>query len=523
MRKFRALVRLELLEFFSKYRTGLGYGAAKRGKGLLVFTLLLLAVPFVNMSVGVYQYFLGWGRPALGVAYITMVAFLLLSFTAIPLLFSFYFHSMAAQFLAPLTLPADYLALAKMVVVWLYLAGINFVLLFPVAFLTGIKAGHTVGALFYSLLLCVLNPLPPLFLSGLAVLGLSTRTANRNRKSLFSYFFAFALLGVVLGAQLLLTEANAMRLVAWTERLTGFYLPAGWAAQIANGSLLDLFKYGALNVLCWYGFKAVARKLHCAALVLPGARPVRPPVTFDFRPRKKYWQLLRRHLFIIVRHPVFLMHTILTLILPGLVLFIGFLSGDFPVESLLRGDEQERLLLFWVGLASAPALLANLSATAITREGKAFWETRVLPVTTWMNLRVRMATTILVNLAFSLLVTVVFLLGFPLEHRALFPGLLFVTMLTMFLAATDLVINIYRPYLHWTNPAAAIKNNLNVLLALAYRPLLAVIPVLAAVCFPWLNLYGILVCSGLFLSVLTLVVRRVLRTVLAAKFDQIGG
>lgn len=96
-------------------------------------------------------------------------------------------------------------------------------------------------------------------------------------------------------------------------------------------------------------------------------------------------------------------------------------------------------------------------------------------------------------------------------------------MLTIFLAMTDLVINIYRPYLHWTNPAAAIKNNLNVLLSLAYRPLLAVIPFLSTVCFPGAGVYGILFYSGLLLFLLTLLVRKVLRTIMVEKFDQISG
>ena len=523
MRKFRALVRLELLEFFSKYRTGMGYGATKRGRGLLVFTLLLLGIPFINMSIEAYQRFWGWGRPELGVAYMTMMAFLLLTFTAIPLLFSLYLHSSDFQFLTPLPIPTDDLVLAKLVVVWLYLTGINFVFLFPVALLVGLNAGLSVWSFLFSLLLIVVTPFPPLFLSSLAVLGLSNRRANRNRKSLLSLFFAFALLGLVLAAQLLLTNEGAARLVAWTERLTRLYPPAGWSAQVANGSLLGLLKYGALSFLCYWGLKRTVRKLYWSALLFSGTRSARRPVTFDYRLRKKSWQLLRRHLLIIMKQPVFLMNTILSLILPGLVFLIGILSGDLAAETLLLPNEQKRLLLFWLGLASTPALLTNLSATAISREGKAFWETRVLPVATWTNLRARIGTTILVNLAFSLLVTVVFFLYFPLEKLALLPGLFFVMMLTIFLAMTDLVINIYRPYLHWTNPAAAIKNNLNVLLSLAYRPLLAVIPFLSAVCFPGAGVYGILFYSGLLLFLLTLLVRKVLRTIMVEKFDQISG
>ena len=298
-------------------------------------------------------------------------------------------------------------------------------------------------------------------------------------------------------------------------------LPAsGLVAQIVNGSLLGCLNMGC-NILCYWGLQGTTRKLYRSALVFSGAKPARQHVAFDYRPRKKYGQLIRRHLLIIVKQPVFLLNTILNLALPGLVFLIGLLSGDLTVESFLIPGEQKRLLLFWVGLASAPALLTNLSATAITREGKAFWETRVLPVESWTNLRARIDTTLLVNRTFSLLVSVVLFRCLPLEKLALLPVLFFVTMLTIFVATTDLVINIYRPYLNWTNPAAAIKNNLNVLLSLAYRPLLAVIPFLCAVCFPRANVYGILFYSGLILFLLTLLVRRVLRTVLVEKFDQI--
>lgn len=523
MRKFRALVRLELLEFFSKYRNGLGYRATKRGKGLLVLTLLLLALPFINMSVEVYQRFSGWGRPELAVVYMAMKACLVLFFTAIPLLYSFYFHSRDLQILSPLPVPAEYLALAKLSVVWFYLTGINFVFLFPVAVLTGMNTGLAGWSVLLGLLLSVVAPVPPLFLAGLAVFGLSRLTANRGRKSLLFFFSTFALLGLVLGAQLLLTDGNAVRLVDWTQRLTGLYPPAGWSVQIVNGSLPGLLKYAALNLLCYGGLKRTVRQLYRSALAFSEAEPVRPRVTFDFRPRNKYWQLLRRNLLIIGKQPVFLLNTLLSLALPGLVLFVGLLSGDITAEALFLAGGEQRLLLFWVGFASAPALLVNLSATAISREGKALWETRVLPVSTWTNLRARIATTMLVNLGYALLVTFLFSLAFPLGITALLVGLFFVTMLTWFLATTDLVINIYRPYLNWTNPSAAIKNNLNVILSLAYRPLLAVIPLLVAMGFPAVSVHGILLFSAVLLLFLTLLVRSALRTIMARKFDQIGG
>ena len=140
------------------------------------------------MSFGVYQRFLGWGRPELGVAYMTMIAFFLMCFTAIPVLFSLYLHSSDYQFLTPLPIPTKYLGLAKLVVVWLYLTGINFVILFPVALLVGLNGGLMVWSLLFSLLLSVVTPTPPLFLSSLAVIRFVDHIREPEPKTCFPSF-----------------------------------------------------------------------------------------------------------------------------------------------------------------------------------------------------------------------------------------------------------------------------------------------------------------------------------------------
>ncbi|HBT17760.1 MAG TPA: hypothetical protein DEB05_12495 [Firmicutes bacterium] len=174
-----------------------------------------------------------------------------------------------------------------------------------------------------------------------------------------------------------------------------------------------------------------------------------------------------------------------------------------------------------MGVLSAPALLANLSATAITREGSAFWETKVLPVEPWDNIRSRMMTTVSINLLASLLIGSFTFRLLRIEAAFLLAGLFFVIMLTLFLATIDLLINLYRPYLKWTNPAAAIKNNLNVLFSLALRPLLAIIPSFLFISWPTLGYRNILYLTGLIFFVLYLLTRKYLKNLMIRKFDQI--
>jgi len=217
------------------------------------------------------------------------------------------------------------------------------------------------------------------------------------------------------------------------------------------------------------------------------------------------------------------MNTLLSSAVPTLIFLAGVLSADFNWEKLFLFDQPRPFATFWVGLASTPALLTNLSATAITREGRAFWETKVLPVTAWDNIRARINTTVLINLTASFFVVGLIAFGFTSELPSIFPGLFFVAMLTWFLASTDLAINIYRPLLSWSNPAAAIKNNLNVLLSLAYRPLLVLVPLGVARCFPGVGINRLLFSSGFLFFLLTLFIRRFLQTVALERFNQISG
>ncbi|HHT49537.1 MAG TPA: hypothetical protein GXZ98_09630 [Firmicutes bacterium] len=523
MGKVKTLIRIQLREFFSKYRWGIGINGKKPRKGYLLVTLCFLTIPFLQMSVEVYRYFNQWGRPDLGVAYLMMMTFLLMLFTAIPLLNSIFLYNDDYQILAPLPLPEDYLVLAKLSVVWVYTAGINLLLFLPVLFLIGLEKGGESFFFLCGLLLIILTPFLPLFLATLFVFGFTTFLANRGRKNLLSLLFGLVLLGLVLGAQLLMMGENPVRLLALTESLIRYYPPAGWAAQMINGSWLSIIYYLSLNGLCYFGLKALARRLYRSALLFSGIKRVKPKSNYVYRPRGKYRQLLRRNLLIIIRQPVFLMHTLLSSAVPILIFLVGFHSGDFTAERLSLFDQPRRFTLFWVGLASTPALLNNLSATAITREGKAFWETMVLPVTAWDNLRARINTTFLLNITASLLVMGTIMFSFSSQFPAVFSGFFFVAMLTWLLASTDLVINIYRPFLNWSNPAAAIKNNLNVLLSLAYRPLLSLIPLVVFRCFPEAGINRLLFTCGILFSFLTLLIRRYLYWVMLERFKRIGG
>ena len=90
MHRLAVLAKIQLLDFFSKYKSGMGL-RAPRARIFLYLTLVILAFPFIQMSVGAYQTFLLQGRPEGAVALMYLTVVLFMSFTAIPFLLSHFF------------------------------------------------------------------------------------------------------------------------------------------------------------------------------------------------------------------------------------------------------------------------------------------------------------------------------------------------------------------------------------------------------------------------------------------------
>jgi ABC-2 type transport system permease protein len=516
-----ALAKIQLLDFFSKYKSGMGLRSKKTGNLLLYLTLILLAIPFIQMSVGAYHTFLLLGRPELAVTFMYITTVLFMSFTAIPFLFSLFFYAGDIKFLVTLPIPEEFIVFAKLSTVYLYLLVINSLVLAPTMVLGGINFGLTVGSIILVFIAWLLAPLPPLLFSAVVALGLTRLAAKSSKKNILSLFFGFALLFLLLGIQLFITGESGSQVEYWTITLGRFFPPAQWLARMVTGSVKDFLYFILLNFIMVTGLRVLAAKLYRSAVLAFNEKEVIRKGGVYYRQRSKTLQLLRRNLLIILKQPVFLMNTLLSLAVPCLLLLISIITGDLSLDTLVLPENKGRAVLLFVGVLSAPALLANLSATAITREGSAFWETKVLPVEPWDNIRSRMMTTVSINLLASLLIGSFTFRLLRIEAAFLLAGLFFVIMLTLFLATIDLLINLYRPYLKWTNPAAAIKNNLNVLFSLALRPLLAIIPSFLFISWPTLGYRNILYLTGLIFFVLYLLTRKYLKNLMIRKFDQI--
>ncbi|HOQ36869.1 MAG TPA: hypothetical protein PK033_12555 [Acetivibrio sp.] len=173
----------------------------------------------------------------------------------------------------------------------------------------------------------------------------------------------------------------------------------------------------------------------------------------------KEWKLL-------LRTPVFMINGLSGMIIMPVMTLISILGqsqesiGNFiKVAREPRNDIYVSLVGF--GLMVLAASLNMVSSTAVSREGYTFWISKMIPVSP----RKQIISKLLHGMAIStmgILVIGAFVVGLIGVSVLKLLVLIFLSSLaSMTIAILDLIIDIFRPKLDWTNPHEAVKTNLN--------------------------------------------------------------
>ena len=177
------------------------------------------------------------------------------------------------------------------------------------------------------------------------------------------------------------------------------------------------------------------------------------------------------------RTPIFLLNGVLvSVFLPAI--FILMATIDTGGKASGRGGDPMALLK---ALASANPLISILAtalfmticgsingtaSSTFSREGAQFWISRVIPVAPREQAAAKFLHSYLVAMLGVVTAGIVAAFFLHLEAAALIPAAGLSLVAGVLLAAVGMMIDLARPLLDWTNPQKAIKQNLNVLLAL---------------------------------------------------------
>lgn len=478
MNKYISLTKIQFKDFFSRYQSSMNVKGSGFGKLLLFLLFISLLMPSSQFASMLFRSFYQIGYPELTITYMYIAAVMFTFLSGIPFIVSVFFYAKDLRFLAALPIKEDTIIFSKLTTVYLYMLGICTVVFGPAVVVYGQGVGFTVYNVILGLLALFLTPILPLLISAIVILPVMRFISSRKRKNLLSIMGGIMLLVVILLIQFTVirqqSDPQAIQQLFMQEdgllRLIGMrFPPSVWLTKMVMGSFLQTIYFLGLNLLLLLAIRSLGSIFYRKALSGFAQDQGGAKGKHYFRKRSKGFQLIRRHILIILKQPTFFLNTMTNLIFPVIICIIFLFTGEMDMSYFTNPEIAPYLLLMFAAVITTPALMANLSATAITREGGTFWETKVLPISAKDNLRYRIWTTVILNLTGSLAMGLLSAFLMPLTLKMLFLGGLFCIIATLFMATVDIIINIYRPILNWTNPTAAVKNNLNVMIGLIWR------------------------------------------------------
>lgn len=463
---------------------------------LLFFLVILSFLPLLGIILAVSLQFYGAlvivGQPEAMLTLFFVPALLLsLVFGLVSVVSTFFFARDLPQ-LVTLPLPAGTIVSAKLAVVlvnqWLSLT-----LLVPPLAVYGLRQGAGLWYWLKAVAVWLLLPVPALALAALLAMGLM-RLVGRTRQRDWAVV-AGSLLAAAVGVAAQVVPRWVVPQVADPSQmgqvlpelavLIGRYAPpAVWATRaLATGSpaggtghLLLLAGAGAagLAVAWWVANRIFFRSL-AASLEVPRHRPARERVGTDaglVRVRPAFRALLWREWAVLWRTPVFTMNTLLPMVLVPLMLGLSWWMGNGAEVARNLGPLLDTpgartwSALAGVAVTTGAGLFGLLGATAISREGRAFWLSQVIPVPARQQVAAKLVFASGIAWLGGLPMGVA--LGFLFRWT---PALWAYWLVTgalgiVALNALQMAVDLWQPKLDWTDPQGAVKHNFNVFLAI---------------------------------------------------------
>ncbi|SDC08207.1 ABC-2 type transport system permease protein [Pelagirhabdus alkalitolerans] len=481
MRKLLALTHIQLKDFTNKYIQHVN--AQNKWLGLLALAIpVLFVLPAYQLVQSMYEGFSLIGFPELTITYMYLGTVVMMALACIPILLSVFFYSNDSTLLAALPVKVDLIVFSKLASIYIYLF-----ILGALLFGTSIVVYMSMTSFdLYGLALGVvalgLAPILPMTLIALLVIPFMALVGTGKNKNLLVVTGMLLFLVAFISIQLLASRAEMdldvfhnllLEEDGLLRQLGRNFPPSIWLTRMIQGSLLDGGLFILLNGLILYMLKGVSSLLYTKGLrAFNEGGEEKQAVNkkgIHYKKRRMGYQMVKRHLAIIIKNPIFLLNTVLTMFLPIIIFIIVLLTGTMTQDELMSTALEPYKLYIYAAIITTPTIVGNLSATAITREGKAFWETRALPLHTTDNLKYRIYTTLIISFASSLLLAVIAGIYLNVSLAIVIRAILFCVGATLFFSTVDIIINIERPLLDWVSPTAAVKNNINVIISLVIR------------------------------------------------------
>jgi ABC-2 type transport system permease protein len=408
---------------------------------------------------------------------------------------AFYF-SRDLEFLVPLPLNPFEVVASKFTVILVNEYFTVVLIVLPVIAGYGIMAGSGPAYWTNAVLVYLFLPVIPLAIAALLVVALMRFVNISRKKDVVIVTGSVLLLLLVMGVQFLLggarkgaLDANAVsRFMTSPDSLLNLigsrFPPSVWASKAIAGGLTapglmnlalfvgtslaffatllvlaeQLFYRGLVGLAEVSGRRRTLTRAEMSQRVSSGRRPVRAVFAREWR--------------IMNRTPIFLLNgTLVVLILPAMFALMAR-PGSREAVSFVQVMTSANPLYVVLSLAAFMVACGSLNGTSsstFSREGAQFWISRVIPVAPREQVAAKFIHSYLVSLLGTATASIVVLWVLNVRAAQLVVAIGLSVVTGFLFTAAGMLIDLARPLLDWTNPQKAIKQNLNVLLAMCVQ------------------------------------------------------
>ncbi len=419
---------------------------------------------------------------------------IILVFGLFYLIATFYF-SRDLEYLVSLPLKPVQVMLSKFIVVMVneYLTVAPIIL--PIFIVYGFKAKSGLDYWLSLLLAYALLPIIPLAASGLVVVGMMRLINIGRRKDLLIVIGALFLIAAAMFFQFGLSRAagpqgmdteKAIALIASPDGLVQTigrrFPPSIWATRFLHDGLVTgsgfsgLVLFFGVSVLLFGGLMAGAQRLFYRGLVglserSGGAQRSKAAALKVSSGRHPVRAIFLRELRLMNRTPVFLLNGVLGVLMIPIVFALTLSSGRSTDDAatilrLMTAAKPLITVLVTTMFIIICATVSGVASSSFSREGRHFWISKVIPVEYPQQVLAKFIHSWSVALLGIVTATAVLIFGFHLPAARWLPSLALALPVTAFLTLLNLTVDLSRPLLDWISPQKAMKQNLNVLIAM---------------------------------------------------------
>jgi ABC-2 type transport system permease protein len=186
--------------------------------------------------------------------------------------------------------------------------------------------------------------------------------------------------------------------------------------------------------------------------------------------RRPVIAIFMREFRILNRTPVFLLNGVLVVVILPAFFILTTMTGSRPpaadIHKMIASGNSLGIILILALFMIVCGSLNGTASSTFSREGAQFWISRVIPVSPRDQATAKFFHSYLIGALGIIAALIAVVVFFPLSPFRIAAATGLALVAAVLLTAVGMIIDLARPLLDWTNPQKAIKQNLNVLLAM---------------------------------------------------------